>query len=68
MKRYSYSEVVKQEHLIQIIVQEIKKELIELKDVPSSSALLKELGRFTLKQLPNGLPRWAMEYQNLFKK
>ncbi len=68
MKRYSYSEVVKQEHLIQIIVQEIKKELIELKDVPSSSALLKELGRFTLKQLPNGQPRWAMEYQNLFKK
>jgi len=51
---------------IQVIVQEIEKELETHKDKPEVCVALKKIGRFALTKFDWEAPDWADKYDQLF--
>lgn len=56
------------EGIIKSAADEIKKELVLVKDKPEVCAALKKIGRFILTQFEWDTSDWAEEYTILFKE
>ena len=61
-----FSEIATESN-VQMMCEEIERELTENRDKPDAVAALKKVGRFSLTLLEGGIPEWVDKYRLLFR-